>query len=67
LFLKSDRPNDDLINKPKLVATSYNQLCVDCVVEEKIYRVSQGNVPNFRKAFLGLNYTDITKNTYIRS
>jgi len=32
-----------------------------------IYRVSRGNVPDFGRMFLKLNYTDITKNTYIRS
>jgi len=31
------------------------------------YRVSRGNVPDFGRMFLKLKYTDITKNTYIRS
>jgi len=30
-----------------------------------IYKVSRGNVPDFGR--LKLKYTDITKNTYIRS
>ena len=34
---------------------------------ENIYRVSQEERPNFRRVFLMLNYTDITKNTYIQS
>jgi len=32
-----------------------------------LYRVSRGNVPDFGTMFLKLKYTDITKNTYIRS
>jgi len=32
-----------------------------------IYSMSGRNVPDFGRMFLKLKYTDITKNTYIRS
>jgi len=32
-----------------------------------LYRVSQENVPDFRRVFLMLKYTDITQNTYVQS
>jgi len=32
-----------------------------------IYRELRGNVPDFGRLFLKLQYTDLTKNTYIRS
>jgi hypothetical protein len=35
-ILESDRPDDDLTNEPKLVATLYNYLCTDGAVEENI-------------------------------
>ena len=31
------------------------------------YRVSRGNVPDFRRTFLTLKYTDLTQNTFILS
>jgi len=34
---------------------------------KSLYRVSRGNVPDFGRMFLKLKYTDLTKNTYIRS
>ena len=36
LFLKSDVPDEDLTNKPKLVAILYNYLRIDRVVEENV-------------------------------
>ena len=32
-----------------------------------VYRVPRGNVPDFRRMFLKLKYTDIAQNTYIQS
>ena len=38
------------------------------VIEKKIYTGCPGrNVPDFGKMFLKLKYTDLTKNTYIKS
>ena len=37
------------------------------LMELHIYRLSRGDVPSFGRMFLKLKYTDITKNTYIRS
>ena len=33
----------------------------------RLYRCPGGDVPDFGRMFLKLKYTDITKNTYIRS
>ena len=32
-----------------------------------LYRLSRGNVPDFGRMSLTLKYTDLTRNTYIRS
>ena len=41
----------------------YIYICI-CIC---VYRYHRRNGPNFGRVFLMLNYTDITRNTYIQS
>jgi len=44
----------------------WSHMCLNSV-KLSVYRCSRRNVPDFRRVFLMLKYTDVPQNTYIQS